>query len=122
MTNLWLAVLSTVLTLVILTGLWHVKRHITTSLAAVAFIFQQNERSLRSHVVDEVNQLEQHVTSYGDSIHERVGRTESNIIDFLGRHADSLHKHAEDLRNHAKDLSDRAEVKAAGPRQAVSRN
>lgn len=126
MTNLWLAVLSTVLTLAILGVLWLVHRRLTKTLGEIAQVVCiqaiQTENSLRSHIVDEVNGLEEHTAGLALNTLGQLHRTETVLRDFVKDHFSDLRKHAEDLRNHAKELSDRAEVSAASPRQAVTRN
>jgi hypothetical protein len=122
MTNLYLAILSTVLTLAILGALWHVKNYITCCIGTIGYKLESTERSLRSHVNDEMDQIQTHTTSLAVDTFQRLKRTEKSIVDFVTSHAEDLRKHAEDLRNHAKDLSDRAEVQSASPRQAVTRN
>jgi ferritin len=122
MTNLHLAILSTDLTLAILGCLWLAHRSLTTGLDALIYKVEQTERSLRSHVNDEIDQLQTHTTSLATCAWRDTKNAEERVINFVKEHAEDLRKHAEDLRNHAKDLSDRAEVKAAAPRQAVTRN
>lgn len=127
MHSVWfLPILSTVLTLAIGAGLWLVHRRLTKTIEDFAHVLRTQvlfaENSLRSHVVDEVDQLQSHTTSlYANTLH-RISSAEASITKFLYDHADTLHKHAEDLRNHAKELSDRAEVSSTPPRQAVTRN
>lgn len=125
MTNLHLAIFSAGLTLVILSCLWLAHRSIAAKINfAIGSVFQQvmgTERSLRSHIVDEVDGLQRHTVELAANTLGQLDRTESVIVNFVKTHADSLHKHAEDLRNHAKELTDRAEVQAASPRQAVTR-
>lgn len=132
MTKIWLfgiyvfPFLSTVLTLAMLGGLWLLHRHITKCLNSVGKVLigelWNRERSLRSHIVDEINQIQIHTTELAANTLGQLDRTESVIVNFVKTHADSLHRHAEDLRNHAKELTDRAEVTASAPRQAVTRN
>lgn len=122
MTNLWLAALSTVLTLAILTALWLTHRSLVTRIIAVSYGQLATERTLRSHIVDECNEIMSNVSAHGAAVKREIKSTEESVIDFVATHAADLRKHAEDLRNHAKELTDRAEVQAAAPRQAVTRN
>lgn len=126
MTNLHLALFSAGLTLVILSCLWLAHRSIAAKINfAIGSIFQHvmgTERSLRSHIVDEVDGLQRHTVDLAANTLGQLHRTETVLRDFVKDHFSDLRKHAEDLRNHAKELSDRAEVSASAPRQAVTRN
>lgn len=72
------------------------------------------ERSLRSHVVDEVNALVNHVT-------EETRNVENNVLDFVKTHADELSQAASAIKAHSIETHDRAVSRDISPRQAVTR-
>lgn len=81
--------------------------HVVVSLVNV-------ERSLRSHVIDEINGVTGHIT-------EETRNVENNVLDFVKTHADELSAAAAAIKAHSIETHDRAVSRDISPRQAVTR-
>lgn len=121
MTNLHLAILSAVLPLAILAGLWFIYRRIRACFTSLATCLLRLDRSLRSHVVDEIDRLH-------DAVVEHVSGEVGNVADLVAKATDHFIASAEELRTnaerikaHSQEMHDRAVSRDIAPRQAVTR-
>lgn len=133
MTNLHLALISALVSLIAgSVGFYFLRTHITSEFDRLELLLHtradhivdslaHTERSVRSHVVDEIDSVVRHTAAIGAEGKLDLQIVRDDVINFVKTHADELSQAAASIKAHSIETHDRAVSRDIAPRQAVTR-